>query len=97
MPETAKPNYLNTQLPLWSVHCLMLLASVIVSSSFTVGEAITHGLEPSVLLLVRYMVAVFCLAPVLLYNHGFSMPTARQLGGYSLISASTVGFFLVHV
>jgi drug/metabolite transporter (DMT)-like permease len=71
----------------------MLLASIIVSSSFTVGEAITHGLAPSVLLLVRYVVAVLCLAPVLLYNHGFSMPTIRQLVGYSLISASTVGFF----
>jgi drug/metabolite transporter (DMT)-like permease len=93
MPETAKQNYLNTQLPIWSVHCLMLLASIIVSSSFTVGEAITHGLAPSVLLLVRYLVAVLCLAPILLYYHGFAMPTARQLGGYSLISASTVGFF----
>ena len=71
----------------------MLLASIIVSSSFTVGAAITHGLEPSVLLLVRYVVAVLCLAPILLYNHGLKMPTARQLGGYSLISASTVGFF----
>ena len=93
MCQTGKPNYLNTQLPLWIVHCLMLMASVIVSSSFTVGAAITHGLEPSVLLLVRYVVAVLCLAPVLLYNHGLAMPTARQLGGYSLISASTVGFF----
>jgi len=93
MCPAEKPNYLNTQLPLWSVHCLMLLASIIVSSSFTVGEAITHGLDPSVLLLVRYVVAVLCLAPVLLYNHGFSLPSSRQLGGYSLISASTVGFF----
>jgi len=93
MPASGKPNYLNTQLPLWSVHCLMLLASIIVSSSFTVGEAITHGLEPSVLLLVRYVVAVICLAPVLVLNHGLALPGARQLGGYSLISASTVGFF----
>ncbi len=93
MLKIEKPNYFNTQLPLWSVHCLMLLSSVIVSSSFTVGEAITHGLEPSVLLLVRYVVAVLCLAPVLLYNHGLSIPTVKQLGGYSLISASTVGFF----
>ena len=93
MLKIEKSNYFNTQLPLWSVHCLMLLSSVIVSSSFTVGEAITHGLEPSVLLLVRYVVAVLCLAPVLLYNHGLSMPTVKQLGGYSLISASTVGFF----
>ena len=93
MSDAETPNYLNTQLPLWSVHCLMLIASIIVSSSFTVGEAITHGLDPSVLLLVRYLVAVLCLAPVLVLNHGFSLPTPRQLGGYSLISISTVGFF----
>jgi len=93
MAQPGKPNYLNTQLPLWGVHSLMLLASIIVSSSFTVGAAITHGLPPSVLLLVRYVVAVLCLAPVLVLNHGFSLPSARQLCGYSLISASTVGFF----
>jgi len=93
MSESEKPNYLNTQLPLWSVHCLMLLASIIVSSSFTVGEAITHGLEPSALLLVRYIVAVVCLAPIVAVNHGFTLPSARRIGGYGLISASTVGFF----
>jgi drug/metabolite transporter (DMT)-like permease len=71
----------------------MLLAAVIVSSSFTVGEAITHGLAPTVLLLVRYVLATICLAPILLFNHGFSMPSLRQLAGYSMISASTVGFF----
>ena len=93
MSEIRKPNYFNTRLPLWSVHCLMLLASLIVSSSFTVGKAITHGLEPAVLLLVRYLIAVVCLAPVVAANHGFAVPSARRLGGYSLISASTVGFF----
>jgi drug/metabolite transporter (DMT)-like permease len=93
MSEFEKSNYLNTQLPLWSVHCLMLVASLIVSSSFTVGEAITHGLDPSILLLVRYVVAVVCLAPIVVINHGFSLPSVRRLGGYSLISASTVGFF----
>jgi drug/metabolite transporter (DMT)-like permease len=93
MRTPGKQNYLNTQLPLWSVHCLMLLASIIVSSSFTVGAAITHGLEPSVLLLVRYMVAVLCVAPIVVLNYGFSLPSARKLGGYALISASTVGFF----
>jgi drug/metabolite transporter (DMT)-like permease len=93
MRPSPEPNYLNTQLPLWSVHCLMLLASIIVSSSFTVGEAITQGLQPSVLLLVRYVVAVVCLAPIVIMNHGFSLPPVRQLGGYSLISVSTVGFF----
>ena len=93
MCARSKQNYLNTQLPLWVVHCLMLAASVIVSSSFTVGEAITHGLAPSVLLLVRYVVAVVCLAPIVVVNHGFTLPSVKRLGGYALISASTVGFF----
>lgn len=74
------------------LHSLMLLATIVVSSSFTVGAAITHGLEPSVLLLVRYGMATLCLAPFVLRN-GHSLPTGRQLLGYSLISASTVGFF----
>jgi drug/metabolite transporter (DMT)-like permease len=71
----------------------MLIAALIVSSSFTVGKAITHGLEPAVLLLVRYAVAVVCLAPIVVMYHGISLPRARRLGGYSLVSASTVGFF----
>ncbi len=93
MSQTGKPNYFNTGLPLWSVHCLMLIASIIVSSSFTVGKAITYGLAPSVLLLVRYMIAVVCLAPIVVMNYGFSLPSFRRLGGYSLISVSIVGFF----
>ena len=80
-------------LPVWAVHSLMLLATVVVSSSFTVGAAITHGLEPAVLLLVRYGLATLCLAPVLFWRHGFTLPRPGQLLGYSLISASTVGFF----
>lgn len=93
MLKTEKQNNHNQRLPLWGVHCLMLLAALIVSSSFTVGKAITLGLEPAVLLLVRYGVATLCLAPVVIMHHGFSLPTARRLLGYSLISASTVGFF----
>ncbi len=71
----------------------MLLAAIIVSSSFTVGEAITHGLDPAVLLLIRYILASLCLAPVLLANNGFTLPSLRQITGYSMISACTVGFF----
>ncbi|MBI5556485.1 MAG: DMT family transporter [Deltaproteobacteria bacterium] len=80
-------------LPLWGVHGLMLLASVIVSTSFTVGAAITRGLDPAVLLLVRYVLAVLFFAPILLYKHGFTLPPVRQLCGYGAISGATVGFF----
>jgi len=80
-------------LPLWAVHSLMLLASIIVASSFPVGAAITRGLDPAVLILVRYVLAVLFFAPVLILRHGFTLPPLRQLCGYSAVSAATVGFF----
>ena len=71
----------------------MLLAAILVSSSFTVGKAITHGLDPAVLTLVRYLLATLLFAPILIVKKIFFLPSARQLGGYSAISACTVGFF----
>lgn len=91
MPENRHEK--SAKLPLWLVHALMLVASVIVSTSFTVGAAITSGLDPAVLTLLRYLVAVCCFAPLLIVRHGFILPPVRQLLGYSLISAATVGFF----
>ncbi len=93
MPDMLPQNTGNKERPLWLVHSLMLFAAIVVSSSFTVGEAITHGLEPSVLLLVRYAVAVLSLAPIIIWRYRHIRPSLRQLGGYSLVSASTVVFF----
>lgn len=81
------------KLPLWAIHGLMVLAAVIVASSFTVGAAITRGLDPAVLLLVRYLLATAGLAPLLLRNHGLALPPPRQLAGFAAISFCTVGFF----
>lgn len=80
-------------LPIWCVHALMLFAAIIVSSSFTVGAAITHGLDPSVLLLLRYIIAVLAFAPVVFAKHPFVFPSFKGILGYSVISFSTVGFF----
>ncbi len=93
MPKEFSRTLPSKELPLWLVHTLMVLAAIVVSSSFTVGEAITHGLDPAVLLLVRYLVAVICLAPMVFLRHRDYRPSLKQLAGYSLISASTVGFF----
>ncbi len=93
MPNAILPMAAHKELPLWLIHSLMLFAAIVVSSSFTVGEAITHGLDPAVLLLIRYVVAVLCLAPFILWRYRHFRPGIRQLGGYSLVSASTVGFF----
>lgn len=90
---TNLPHKAHGKLPLWAVHALMMLAALVVSSSFTVGEAITSGLDPAVLLLIRYLVATVGLAPLLLMSHGLTLPPTRQLGGYAAISFCTVGFF----
>jgi drug/metabolite transporter (DMT)-like permease len=88
-----EPDIRTGRLPLWWIHTLMLLASLVVASSFTVGEAITRGLDPAVLLLVRYLVAAACLAPIMFIKYGSGKPTFRQLAGYASISFCTVGFF----
>lgn len=80
-------------LPLWGVHGLMVFAAVIVSSSFTVGAAITHGLDPAILLLLRYIIAVAAFAPVVFAKHPFAFPSLKDTMGYSAISFSTVAFF----
>lgn len=83
----------SRNLPLWAVHGLMLLAAILVSSSFTVGKAITHGLDPAVLILLRYLLATLLFAPLVIGKRLLFLPPARQLFGYSAISACTVGFF----
>lgn len=75
------------------LHSLMLLAAILVSSSFTVGKAITHGLDPAVLLLLRYALATLLLGIMLGVKQGVTLPSMPQLGGYAAISATTVGFF----
>ncbi len=90
---SVQPAAHNRKLPLPLVHSLMVFAAIIVSGSFTVGEAITHGLDPAILLLVRYVVAVLCLAPFILWRYRHFRPSLGQLAGYSMVSASTVGFF----
>ncbi|MCB2182325.1 MAG: DMT family transporter [Desulfobulbaceae bacterium] len=84
---------MKKSLPIWGVHCLMLLSTLIVSTSFTVGKAITHGLDPVVLVLVRYILAAVLFAPIVAAKHGLARPPLRRLCGYFTISAATVGFF----
>ncbi|MBU0673551.1 MAG: DMT family transporter [Proteobacteria bacterium] len=93
MSNHSKKNTPSAGISFLGIHGLMLLAAIIVSSSFTVGEAITRGLDPAVLLLLRYLLATACLAPFLINRQGITRPHLGQLVGYATISASTVGFF----
>lgn len=75
------------------VHAQMFLSRGLVATSFPVGAAITHGLDPALLTLLRFALASLLFAPFVFFRHGLSLPTAKALAGYAAISACMVTFF----
>lgn len=75
------------------VHAQVLFTRILIATSFTVGAAITHGLEPSLLILVRFAIATVLFAPFVWWRHGLALPSIKTLLGYSAISASIIAFF----
>ena len=71
----------------------MLLTAGLVSTSFTVGKAITTGLDPAVLTLVRFLLAVLLFLPWISKQYGLRIPDKKQLLGYACISFALTGFF----
>ena len=74
------------------VHALMVLAAMLVSTSFTVGAAITRGLDPIVLTLVRFTLAAALFGPLVHVRYGLGFSPSLFLRS-SLISACLVIFF----
>ena len=79
--------------PLRRVHALMVLAAILVSTSFVVGKGIADGLDPAVLTLIRFLIAALLFAPYVSRCHGLALPPWRRLAGYAAISAVLVAFF----
>ncbi len=79
--------------PLWLVHGCMLLSAFLVSTSFTVGKALTPSLDPVILTLVRFLLATVFFTPYIVHTFGLVNPGIKGLLRYSLISAVLVGFF----
>lgn len=75
------------------LHCAMLFSAFLVSTSFTVGKAITPTLDPVVLTLLRFLLASLLFAPYVRHAYGLSCPQWPSLGRYSLISGALVAFF----
>lgn len=74
------------------IHLLMLLAATLVSTSFTVGAAITAHLDPAVLTFVRFALAACIFGPWVQYKYGlgFSLSLFFRC---ALISGCLVIFF----
>jgi len=84
---------LTRPLPLWVIHGCMLISATLVATSFIVGKAITPFLDPVVLTLIRFAVAVLFFAPYVNHRYGLALPNRSALVRYSLISGALVGFF----
>ena len=69
----------------------MLVATILVATSFVVGAAITRGLDPAVLTLIRFLLASLLLAPYA-RRQGLRRISGGELLRYAGISASIVVF-----
>jgi len=75
------------------VHAQVVFGRVLIATSFPVGAAITHGLEPELLTLARFALATLLFAPYIAWRHGLTLPSAKALAGYAVIGACLVTFF----
>jgi drug/metabolite transporter (DMT)-like permease len=75
------------------VHAQVVLGRALVATSFPVGAAITHGLAPELLILVRFVLATLLFAPYVIWRHGLSLPPLKTLAGYAAIGLCLVTFF----
>ncbi|NOR26240.1 MAG: EamA family transporter [Desulforhopalus sp.] len=74
------------------IHLLMVIAAALVSTSFTVGAAITAELDPAVLTLVRFSLAACLFGPWVYFKYGLGFSFSLFFR-CALISGCLVVFF----
>lgn len=73
----------------------MILASLLVATSFPVVASISGRLDSSILTFFRFSLAAALFFPVVYYRHPKELfPNPRVLGRYALLSLPLVGFFV---
>ncbi len=72
----------------------ILIASILIATSFPVGEYVAKDLDPGILNLLRFIIAVIVYTPFIYFRYkSFYFPTLKKLISYSLISLCLTGFF----
>ena len=74
-------------------HVLAFLMTVVISTSFPLGEHITHGLDPAVLMCVRFVLAALLMAPIVAWREGLGLPRASAFVRYVVLGAPLAFFF----
>lgn len=70
----------------------MFVASILVSTSFIVGAAITEALDPALLTLIRFIIAAIIFGPIVHFRYGLQF-SFNLLWRCALISGCMVSFF----
>lgn len=78
---------------LHKAHLLMILATILIATSFPVVAAIADGLDSLVMTFLRFLLATVLFAPLVAWRYGLEVPRLRDLGRYAVISAFLVAFF----
>ena len=78
-----------------TAHLAMLVFAAFVSGSFTVGEAITFGLDPALVTFFRFGLGSVILAVVVAARGHWHAPAPRDIARYILLSLPTVIFFIL--
>lgn len=78
---------------IWRIHALMLLAAMLIATSFTVSKAVADGMDPAVLTLIRFVLAALLFMPLTAWRNSLRLPCWQQLFGYACISFTLTGFF----
>lgn len=71
----------------------MMIATLLIATSFPVVAAIAEGLDSLVLTFLRFLLAAALFFPIVLIRYELSVPGLRDLARYAAISACMVGFF----
>lgn len=74
-------------------HALAILIIVIISTSFPLGELITHGLDPAVMMCIRFVLAALLMAPIVAWREGLSLPAPRSFLRYVALGGPLAFFF----
>jgi drug/metabolite transporter (DMT)-like permease len=77
---------------LLGVHALMLVATIFLATSFPVGHEITQGMDPTVLMMIRFAMAIVLFAPYVAWREGLRLPSPSALARYAAIGATMVGY-----
>ncbi|MBM7074398.1 DMT family transporter [Shewanella sp. 202IG2-18] len=76
-------------------HCFMIAATILIASSFPVSALVTHEIHPISLTLMRFVIAVICLAPFVLGKMSYRRMLATAFPKGIAISIFYSGYFIL--